>query len=153
MNENEKQKEYEKIKIVCFGGGGIKGISLGGLNYVLHKHGVLKNVKVFAGVSIGAILALLNVCGYTPIEIIKLCVNEDINQFVGDVRISNLLEEKYLSSGVKIKEYLGKLLNTKGFSKEITARELYDKTGFILVTFSFFVKFEELLNKVIYNTR
>ena len=90
----KNKKNMKKLRnCYAFGGGGIKGISLGGLNYVLHKHGVLKNVKVFAGVSIGAILALLNVCGYTPKEIIKLCVNEDINQFVGDVRISNLLEE------------------------------------------------------------
>lgn len=117
MNENEKQKEYEKIKIVCFGGGGIKGISLGGLNYVLHKHGVLKNVKVFAGVSIGAILALLNVCGYTPKEIIKLCVNEDINQFVGDVRISNLLEEKIFIIRSKNQRIFGKIIKYKRIFK------------------------------------
>lgn len=63
--------EKEKFDVVLLSGGGIKGVGeLGVLNYYYEKGLLdLRYVKEFVGTSIGSLISLLMVCGYSPMEI------------------------------------------------------------------------------------
>ncbi|AMQ10781.1 putative patatin-like phospholipase [Brazilian marseillevirus] len=68
-----RRKREEQVKdcfdALCLSGGGIKGIcTLGALEY-FSRFVDLSNIKKYIGTSIGAIICLLLVCGYTPREI------------------------------------------------------------------------------------
>jgi predicted acylesterase/phospholipase RssA len=53
---------------VVLSGGGIKGIAHIGALKALEEKQILKNIKVFAGTSIGGMIAALYIIGYTPDE-------------------------------------------------------------------------------------
>ncbi len=61
----------ESYDVLILGPGGMKGfIELGALKK-FEEAGLLKNIKVFCGVSIGSIIALLLSCGYSVMEILE----------------------------------------------------------------------------------
>lgn len=66
-----KVMSEEKYNAVVISGGGIKGISsLGALHYEYEKGKYdPDHTKIYAGTSIGAVISLLLVCGYKPMEI------------------------------------------------------------------------------------
>ena len=77
--------EKEKFDVVLLSGGGIKGIGeLGVLLYYQEKGMLdLDHVQEFVGTSIGSMINLLMVCGYTPMEIfIKIYTTRDIFNFM-----------------------------------------------------------------------
>ena len=61
---------FDKFDAIVISGGGLKGLcSLGAIQYEYEKSTYdYKHVQIFAGTSIGAILSLLLICGYSPIE-------------------------------------------------------------------------------------
>jgi NTE family protein len=62
--------QEEKYDTLVLSGGGIKGFCiLGGVQAVLDL-GLLKDINIFVGTSVGAIIGYLLAIGYTPIEII-----------------------------------------------------------------------------------
>lgn len=63
--------EREKFDVVLLSGGGIKGIGeLGALHYHYENGPLdLEHVEEYVGTSIGSLINLLMVCGYTPMEI------------------------------------------------------------------------------------
>lgn len=123
------------FKYICWGGGGAKGISNAGVYYMLKQNGFLDSIKVHAGVSIGAFTAMLSVLNFSSKEVNHLFVFTPMENFFADIRFSNLTTENYLSSGDAIKDFLQQLIEKKGFHKDVTLRQLYQKTNLILITF------------------
>jgi predicted acylesterase/phospholipase RssA len=73
----EQSNNTELFKGLCISSGGMKGLYyLGVLDYYYEKK-LLDNVKYYAGTSIGSLICLLLIIGYTPKEIfqniLKLC--------------------------------------------------------------------------------
>lgn len=69
-NRRKKEEQTkERFDALCLSGGGIKGIcTLGALEY-FSRFVDLCSIKKYVGTSIGAIICLLLVCGYSPSEI------------------------------------------------------------------------------------
>jgi predicted acylesterase/phospholipase RssA len=61
----------EKFDVVLLSGGGIKGIGELGILHYYYERGMLdlSHVTEFVGTSIGSLINLLMICGYTPMEI------------------------------------------------------------------------------------
>jgi NTE family protein len=74
------QAKYPFQNLV-FEGGGVRGAAYAGALDVLHRAGILSQVKAVAGTSAGAITAALVALGYTPAEIQDLFLYVDFNKF------------------------------------------------------------------------
>jgi predicted acylesterase/phospholipase RssA len=81
----------EQVKIVIVSGGGIKGIAMLGKLHYYYEKGLLdlKNengVNTFCGTSIGSVICLLMICGYSPMEIFSEVYTMDSFFKVNDVQ-------------------------------------------------------------------
>lgn len=116
-----------KTKLVL-SGGGIKGIAHLGALCALHELDILKNITVYAGTSVGALIIVLIVIGYIPNEIydvIRLLNIENMK----DLNISNLLSLYGLDDGKRMEIVIVKLLNYKQINENITFLQLFEKTN------------------------
>lgn len=127
-----------KFQAIVLSGGGSKGIlHLGALTYYYEQELYDGSVcAIYAGVSIGAVINLLLVCGYTPMEI--------FTEFY--TNISNLIDVKDFNDIQNVIQNIG-LLNIDVFSIKIedlvkaklhsehtpTFRELYNLTNKTLI--------------------
>ena len=120
---------------VVLSGGGSKGIAqLGALHYCFEKRYYdPSKVTAYAGTSIGAIISLLLICGYTPIEIFTEIYKKPTFFKIGDVKsIWELLKDFGLMSIKPLLEEIKRLIIAK-FGKVPTLAELHAKTGKNLV--------------------
>ena len=115
----------ERINKLVFSGGSTKGISYIGIIKGLEEKNLFKDIKTFAGTSIGAIFGFLLAIGYdyyllnsivTSIDIEKLCKINKMSSYGFDDGI-NLVS--------KIKE----LMDNKNIKHDITFRELFKLTN------------------------
>ena len=119
----------DPFKIICIGGGSIKGLyELGALHYLHSKNFFsYEDIHTFVGTSIGSIMALLMCAGYTPMDLLTKAIKIDTWM---DFEITDFLNFK--------KD--GGLLDIKNFTKHIevminqklhfipTLKQLYDLT-------------------------
>ena len=125
----------EKYDAVVISGGGNKGIlSLGALHYEYEK-GTYdpEYTRIYAGTSIGAVISLLMICGYTPMEAFTEIYKMAYFFNVGDCH-----------SIWDVVKFMG-LMSIRGFAQRIedlvraklgdipTLRELKKRTGKTLV--------------------
>jgi len=98
-----------KYDAVVLSGGGSKGLlTLGALHYEYEKgRFVMDHVKIYAGTSIGSVICLLLICGYSPMEIFTEVYKND--------RIFEVGESQSIWDVVK---FMG-LMSIKGFSDRI----------------------------------
>lgn len=122
-------------RVLVIGSGGIKGLkALGFLSPVEDSH-LLDNVDTYGGVSIGAIICLLLICGYRTREIIGEAVTFDIFKEISSFDFKNILENKGFLSSEPVRKRLTQLVINK-FGNVPTLRGLYMMTGkaFVAVT-------------------
>jgi predicted acylesterase/phospholipase RssA len=117
-----------KKSILVLSGGGIKGISFIGALQALKEFDILNSIKIFAGTSIGSLILLLIVIGYLPNELYEFVKIFDFSKLnICDI---NILITKYgLNDGNIVIEILNNFLTKKNYNKDITFKELYDKTN------------------------
>lgn len=120
-------------KLACAGGGSRDIAILGSLMY-LEEQGILQNIKKYSGTSMGAVITSLLVINYSPKEINdtifsqnSLIVKEPFYKVM-----YNLFTHYGLYSADKMYAYIGTLFEKKGFSKNITFKELHEQTDKIL---------------------
>jgi NTE family protein len=126
----------QSAKYLVLQSGGIKGICiLGALQYLEEKN-MLSSIEAFAGSSVGSLLCLLVVVGYSVQELLTIATETNFESLLTDYwfRVPlNLLRHNGLNSGVRFMDYIGSLLDQKGIHKDITFQELYEKTKRTLV--------------------
>jgi predicted acylesterase/phospholipase RssA len=123
--------ESKRKKILVIGGGGLKGFAaLGSCSY-LYENNILTEPTTLCGTSIGGILCVLLAIGFKPEVIYKLLCNINFENIVkpdydkfffgpdhyGFSSVSNLIDIVIIC------------FEQKNFSKNITFKELFDKTG------------------------
>lgn len=114
--------------VIVLGPGGIKGFLELGALLLLEKEGYLQTVRKYSGVSVGAILSLLLVAGYTVAEIINDALEVDLMQDFSSLSINNAQANAGLTSNRPVKERLTLRVREK-FGMIPTLSQLYMATG------------------------
>lgn len=114
--------------VLVIGPGGFKGfIMLGSLLY-LEECLLLETIKTFVGVSVGSVLCLLLVSGYSPKDIIEESFGLDFMEDFLSINLTFIKDNHGLISNTKIKERLSDLVEQK-FGCVPSMNELYQMTG------------------------
>jgi len=108
-------------------GGGAKGIALIGALEYLNEIKILDNFKTIAGTSIGGLIGTLISIGYTPDELHQFILLFDLDK-LKSINFNNLFCSMGIDDGHRLEFILGKMFEAKNISKEITMKELYEKT-------------------------
>ena len=119
--------DFRLADSIVVSGGGVKGIYLlGALEYLFNEVG-FGHLKAYYGVSIGAVICVLVLAGYTPVEIMaQICVQK-IQQKISVID-KNIVERKSLFNPKHFVEILEKMLTDK-LSAVPTLKDFYDITG------------------------
>lgn len=128
--------EIEKYEAVVISGGGSNGIlSLGALHYEYEK-GTYdpENTRIYAGTSIGSVISLLLICGYTPMEIFAEVYTTD--HFFDIAKLGSIWDIVKYMGLMPITVFAEKIevLVKRKFGGIPTLLELYTQTQKILVT-------------------
>lgn len=93
------------------------------------------NLKKYAGSSSGSIIVSLLLLGYTPNEIYNIFYNLDTNSIYDSFFpiVYNMYKNYGIFSGNNLINKISDLFLKKGYSKDITFKQLFDKTKKILV--------------------
>jgi predicted acylesterase/phospholipase RssA len=122
-----------KPQVLVLGPGGIKGFLELGALCVLESNDLLSEVHTYVGVSVGAILSLLIVCGYSMTEIIIEAADADIFEDISKFDFQDIHSNVGIVSSSPIKRKLiRKVLQRFGYVP--TLQQLYNETGLTLVT-------------------
>lgn len=114
-------------KILVLSGGGTKGVALLGACAALHDRGILPGIDTFVGTSIGAVISLLLIIGYSPNNIFNFVKIFDFKK-LKHISLSCLLENYGLSNGDTIMHTIEKFVVGRNLNSNITFNELFDIT-------------------------
>jgi len=109
---------------LTIGGGNFKGISYVGALEYLYQNNLIKKIENFYGSSVGTILGIFYIIGYTPFEIFNILLNLNLQDY-WDFSFNNIEYSFSLISDSffkKIKELFEKMENSN-----ITFIEFYNK--------------------------
>jgi NTE family protein len=124
------------IENLVFKGGGVKGIAYAGALDALDHSNILPNIKRCAGTSAGAIVAALVCIGYNYKEIKEILETTNFSSFKDCLNPIRLIFRYGIFKGNVFKKWLENLIIKKGYSKDITFKELFEKTNKGLYVFA-----------------
>jgi predicted acylesterase/phospholipase RssA len=116
------------MKNLCFSGGGVKGIAYVGIYKYLIENNMLGDLENLSGSSAGAVMCLFVLLKYSVKEL-EILVEKMNYTLLEDLDIRGILYTYSLHTGNKLEYILQKILSSKGIDKNITFKQLYDKTG------------------------
>jgi predicted acylesterase/phospholipase RssA len=122
----------DKIDTLILSGGSLKGIAYIGVLKALKEKNMLKNIKIIAGTSVGALFACLYVIGYSSEEMEEFISVLDFS-LLKNIKIESILKKFGVDEGQKMEFLLEELLKNKGFNENTTFLELYQKTNIKLI--------------------
>mgnify|MGYP000176543927 FL=1 len=120
------------VNTLILSGGGVKGISyIGALKYLDElktKEEYSITIQEIMGVSVGSIVGLLYILGYTYDEFVDEIVSKNLSD-LKQLRIKNFLQRYGFDSGTRILNWIETLIIRKGYSKDITFSDIYTNFG------------------------
>jgi predicted acylesterase/phospholipase RssA len=119
--------------VLVLGPGGIKGFLELGALIKLTSVNYLERVHTYIGCSVGALISLLLICGYTPLEILSDAINENIFKDITNLSITDVFKDAGMISNEQIRKKLTARLEHK-FGFVPTLSKLYLATGLSLIT-------------------
>ena len=122
-----------RIKNVIFSGGGLKGWAYIGAIRALNENIPFKQIEKIIGVSAGAVFGLFYLLQLDYKKLINYFLNMKKENMI-DIDLDAFVVNESISHGIKFKETIQELL---GIDKDITFKELYNKTGKIFITCAF----------------
>lgn len=126
---------HGEYRVCVVSGGGIRGLALLGALHALCGAGSLERARVFVGTSVGAMICFLLIIGYSPCELLRHVVQ---NNVFGDVErgadVGSFLRGGSLLPHSVVLDHLSGLAAAKGVSPGISLRRLREYTGKTLVT-------------------
>lgn len=119
------------IDTLCFGGGGIKGISyLGSLEYLVTEEYLdMDKINTFVGTSSGSIFSFFLNLGFNTKELIDFVRKFDFNKFSLDINCDIFLSKFGIDSGTKILTAVQTFLKEKLDVDDINFIDLYNSTN------------------------
>ena len=133
----ELRKEHHKCtrtyRNIVFAGGGLKGLMyLGGWQAIVNSGGIGR-IKRMVGTSAGAIVIMLLVAGFHPMELVMFMKNLDFPNLL-KIDLSQFWESYSVNSGDRLWYVLKRLIESKQhITAETTMLEYFHKTGIRLV--------------------
>lgn len=119
---NYKNKKTNLI----IGGGGIKGLCFLGALEKLFKIYPFEQFQNFSGVSVGSIIIIMLIIGYTTDELKDFFIKNDLYNFT-EYKFSNLINEYGCDKGLKLINLIKAFLKTKNIDYNITFIQFYEK--------------------------
>lgn len=118
---------YKNIKKnLIIGGGGIKGLCFLGALDKLFKIFPLKQFQNFSGVSVGSVIIVMLIIGYTIDELKDFFIHNDLYNFT-DYKFSNLINNYGCDNGDKLLNLIKAFFKTKNVNYNITFIQFYQK--------------------------
>ena len=124
-----------KPRVLILGPGGYKGFDMLGFLSPLDDIGMLKSIDTICGVSVGSIIALLYIVGYTIKEIINEAIILDVYNDISNFNINLAINNIGLLSNEKIKTRLTNLVFDK-LNTIPSLKDLYTLTNKSFITIS-----------------
>lgn len=120
----------KRKNILVISGGGLKGLSALGAIKCLNDNDIILFPEIFAGSSVGSIICFLINIGYSPKDIYDLLEQLNFIQLIKYVEPENILFDPCfgLSSPEPILEVIYGFMKKKNIDKNITFKELFNKT-------------------------
>ena len=152
IKENKENKENIK-KTLILSGGGTRGLVYYGVLKALDELKILENITTFATTSVGALISIIYIIGYTVNEMEKFMYLFDIKKMssfesIEKLSFMEILQNYGFDDGENIHIIINKLLKGKGLKENITLLELYqhNKKKFIATTVCINTKSTEYLS-------
>jgi NTE family protein len=123
-----KHFDINNKKILVLSGGGIKGIAHIGVLKALEEYNIIKNIKIIAGASIGGIIGILYLIGYTPDELFDFIKLMDLH-LMRNTNIENVLTKFGIDNGNNLFLIISKMFVAKKIDVNITFQKLYEITS------------------------
>lgn len=129
-------------EILCVGSAGIKGLAEIGAAYYFWSHGCFENIQTYIGSSAGALLNMLLLLGFNPIQILEYSLEMKLFNDLSEVKWAEIPREFGLVSNSTFDDLfakrLTKLVKSKCKGKIPTLKEFYNmnKKNLIFVTVS-----------------
>ncbi len=119
------------IKTICLSGGALKGICTLGCLKELEKNLFLKcnNIDKFYCTSVGTILSLLIICGYTIEELSRFILKFDLNNLEPEIDCDILFNKMGITEGNEIIATIQTLIYEKLEVYDLNFKEFYEKTN------------------------
>ena len=115
------------IDTLVLSGGGAKGIYFIGILKKLEDLNIIKNINTFSGTSIGAFFSALFSIGYTSKELYDFIILLKISK-IKKMSVNNFFQFFGIDDGNNLEIILENMFELKGFNKNTTFLELFNKT-------------------------
>ena len=100
-------------KTIVLGSGGYKGYAILGLLHYFYLKNNLKNVKTYIGTSVGSIISLLLLFGYSPCQILKSSIDINLMEYNDLNYVSDMSKGLGLLSISKLRRIIEDLVISK----------------------------------------
>lgn len=132
--EENKDKELKTLclpKALVLSGGGVKGLAYIGVLKKMEETGLLGEINLFCGCSIGAFACLLIILGFKSKTLEEVLTFYNMEK-LSTPRLSNIINKMCLDDGKEMSSFIKSFIKNSGHDENITLKELYVKTGKIL---------------------
>lgn len=147
MNYDDDIEIHNLPQVLTISHGGVRGFYELGYLHVLKQNDILKEVDTYIGVSVGAIISLLMICGYEPKEIVNIAIVSEMLSMASINSISQSWSNKGLLSLENIEDTLNNFVSKKFFHVP-SYKRLFEITGKTLCTVA--VKIKDGKNQIVY---
>ena len=114
---------------LVFAGGGVRGVSYVGALETLERRGLTRGaIRGYAGVSIGALVALLFALGYSLADARRIVFDLDYSslQHIDEETIMTVMENCGIDDGAGLRAFIESLLVKRGLKADATFADLKD---------------------------
>lgn len=148
LNNTNTDNNYWTPDVITLGPGGAKGFLELGLLLAFEQENYYVDTTIWQGCSVGSVISLLIVCGYTVTEIINDCISINIINDITDINLDHIKEKPGLLNIKSVENLIKKRIIEK-FGIVPTLKQLYMFTGILLelVTFNVDKSRPEYLSK------
>lgn len=123
-----------KIEKLCFSGGGARAFATVGvlkkLNTLVENGNIEMPIKEVSGVSAGSIIGLGYILGYSGHELEEEIIEKNFDD-LKDIKYTSIFSSYGIESGKKFVTWIETMILKKGFNKDITFLQLYQKTNIV----------------------
>jgi NTE family protein len=127
INTINLNMKYINKTILVLSGGGMRGLAYFGALKALDELNILSNIHTFAAASVGGLLIIMHIIGYTTDELYDFLKLFDFTKLTM-INSSNLFTKFGLDDGMNIIKITNYIFKNKNIDENITFLELYNLT-------------------------